>query len=132
MKNSIEWHNVYGHISSDRYEKGVILVDENSKTTNYFLAFKVLKKSANSTSEEEEKKCSRLYSFGYIWKCWTFVIGWIQIFFVDLQNATEMLSIYFLKCRSDFLATLSLYKALVEKQMDRRVYALRIDGAGEN
>lgn len=136
----VHWHRSLGHIGSDRLIRSIDQVDGlpklDRKLVNDLQCIPCIesktKRAPIPVPTKRITKPLELTHTDISGKISVQSLGGCHYFVVFLDDATSMSAVYFLTKRSEFFDALKAYKALVENQRKERMFALRLDRAGEN
>lgn len=134
------WHSILGHIGVERLYRTSSLVDGVPQFTRqeisdhqcvHCLEAKAKRAPVPSTKRDVSQALDLTHT-DISGKVSPPSHGGANYLVVFLDDCTGMSAVYFLRQKSEFNASLQAYKALVENQQKERMYAIRLDRAGEN
>ena len=135
-----KWHSILGHIGQSRMLKAIHLADgisgvdvSASKDHQCIPCLEFAKKRAPiPTPVPRQTKPLQLTHTDISGKISYESFGGYVYFAVFLDDNTARSAVYFLRQRSELLAALQQYKALVENELPFRMLEVRLDKAGEH
>lgn len=134
-----EWHERLGHVGIDRLVRASKLVEgvpqfQRNELTQHQCIPCMESKSKRAPLPEPKPRHTQpleLTHTDMTGKLTVRSLGGAHYFTIFLDDSTAMSAVYFLQQKSEFLQCLKAYKSLTENQIQYRMYALRLDNAGE-
>nr|QCC62380.1 integrase [Digenea simplex] len=139
IDESIKWHRILGHIGVERLIKAANMLDGipaiNRSTLEKHQCIPCIESTTKRAPIKQPQpritQPLELTHTDMSGKLGVPTLGKAHYFAVFLDDATAMSAIYLLQHKSEFINCFVNYKELVQNQLSRRMYAIRLDNAGE-
>lgn len=137
--NSITWHNRYGHLNfsslHELSQKSMVKGMQVERVTNVNCQTCMMSKIHTLPfPNESQTKSNDLLELVHSDVCGPFrtnSIGGSKYFVTFIDDKSRRVFVYFMRNKSEVLEKFKLFKAMVERQTDRKIKSLRTDNGRE-